>query len=91
VVRVIILYPEAPDAESYARHIDFCRGQVPDAVIRHGRIFGSPAGKPDFSYYSEFEFANREAFGAAGPGLERTAEDAQDLGVGFQVYFAEID
>jgi hypothetical protein len=91
VIRVIILYPEAPEPERYEQHIEFCREQVPDAVIRHGHIFGSPVTKPDFAYYCEFEFADMAAFRAAGPRLGRTAEDAEGLGVDSQVCFAELE
>ena len=91
MVRVFVLYKEEPPAERYAEHVGLSRREVPEATIRHGRIFGSPAGKPDFAYYFEFEFADREAMKRAQEGLTKSAEDAQDVGVPFQVYFAEIE
>jgi hypothetical protein len=90
MVRLFVLYEEEPEAGMYARHVDVCRRAVPGATVRHGRIFGSPQGKPDFAYYFEFEFPDRDAFRAAESGLAQTAEDAQGLGVPFSVYFAEI-
>lgn len=90
MVRVFVLYSEAPEPERYERHVELSRREVPAATIRHGRIFGAPDGKPEFVHYFEFEFADREAFKAAGDGLARSAEDAQELGVPFRVLFAEV-
>jgi hypothetical protein len=91
VVRVFILYPEAPDPEKYEQHVELCRREVPDVAVRHGRVFGSPSGDSDVAYYFEFEFPSREAFKEAGAGLQRTAEDAQRLGIPFHVYFAGVE
>jgi hypothetical protein len=90
MVRLFVLYEEEPEAGPYERHVDVCRREVPGATVRHGRIFGSPHGKPEFAYYFEFEFPDKDAFRAAEGGLAKTAEDAQNLGVPFRVYFAEI-
>src|SRR5207248_10941672 len=60
-------------------------------LMRHGRVFGSPTGKPDLAYYFEYEFADMDAFRRAGDGLQKAAEDAQQMGVEFRVYFAEIE
>ena len=91
MVRVFILYPEAPDAGGYDEHVALCRREVPEATVRHGAVFGSPSGDSDVAHYFEFEFADREAFKAASAGLQRTAEDAQGLGVPFRVYFADVE
>jgi hypothetical protein len=91
LVRVFILYPEAPDPERYEGHVELCRREVPEATVRHGKVFGSPAGESDLAHYFEFEFPDREAFKAAGGGLQRTAEDAQGLGIPFRVYFANVE
>jgi hypothetical protein len=91
MIRVFVLYPEAPDPERYERHVELCRRELPDVPQRHGRVFGSPTGKPDVAYYFEYEFPDMEAFRAAGPGLQKAAQDAQDMGVEFRVYFAEIE
>jgi hypothetical protein len=91
VVRVFVLYSEEPPAERYAEHVELSRREVPEATIRHGRIFGSPAGRPDFAYYFEFEFADRDAMKRAQDGLTKSAQDAQEVGVPFQVYFADVE
>jgi hypothetical protein len=90
MVRVFVLYAEEPDAERYAEHVELNRREVPEATIRHGPIFGSPAGNPDFAYYFEYEFADRDAMKRAQEGLTRAAEDAQEIGVPFKVYFADL-
>jgi hypothetical protein len=91
VIRVFVLYPEAPDPDVYAQHVEFNRREVPGATIRHGRILGTAQGESDVAYYFEFEFADRDAWRAAQDGLMRSAQDAQGLGVPFNVYFAEIE
>jgi hypothetical protein len=91
LVRVFVLYAQEPPAESYEEHVEFNRREVPEATIRHGRIFGSPAGKPAYAYYFEFEFADREAMKRSQAGLLKSAEDAQGVGVPFEVFFAEVE
>ena len=91
MVRVFVLYSEAPPAERYADHVELSRREVPQATIRHGRIFGSPTGEPEYAYYFEYEFSDREAFKAANEGLMKSAADAQEVGVPFKVFFAEVE
>ena len=91
MIRVFVLYPEEPDPGLYAQHVELSRREVPESTIRHGRIFGSPQGDPDFRYYFEYEFADMEAFRGARGGLQKAAEDAQRLGVPFRVYFANVE
>jgi hypothetical protein len=91
VVRVFVLYRQEPPADRYAEHVELSRRAVPEATIRHGRIFGSPAGKPEYAYYFEFEFADREAMKRAQEGLVESADDAADVGVPFEVFFAEVE
>jgi hypothetical protein len=91
VIRVFVLYREAPDPERYAEHVELSRRETPGATIRHGRILGTPTGKSDYAYYFEYEFHDRDAWKAAQDGLVRSAEDAARLGVPFDVYFAEIE
>jgi hypothetical protein len=91
MVRVLVLYSEAPPAERYAEHVELSRREVPDATIRHGRIFGPPTGEPEYAYYFEFEFSDREAFKAANEGLTKSAADAQELGIPFKVFFANVE
>ena len=90
MVRVFVLYSQEPPAERYAEHVELSRREVPEATIRHGRIFGSPAGEPAYAYYFEFEFADREAMKRSQEGLTRSADDARQLGVPFQVLFAGV-
>jgi hypothetical protein len=45
---------------------------------------------PDAAYYFEYEFPDRDAWKEAREGLTAGAEDAQDMGLGFRVYFAEL-
>lgn len=79
--RVIVLYAEEPDADSYAEHAEICR-KVPGAVFRHGRILGSPMGEAPHRYYAEFEFADEETFKTATRGDEfmATGKDAYKRG-----------
>jgi uncharacterized protein (TIGR02118 family) len=91
--RVIILYEQEPDADSYAEHAALCR-QVPSSVFRHGKIFGSPMGEPAHAYYAEWEFADEEAFKAATRSDEFMASGKDAYKRGFPqplVEFAEIE
>jgi hypothetical protein len=92
VIRVFMVYESEPDAERYGRHVQIAR-KVPGATFRHGRVFGSPFGQPDFAYYAEFEFADRESFerGAASPDFKESGKDAMEIGIPFKVHFAEVD
>jgi hypothetical protein len=91
LVRVFVLYRQEPPPERYAEHVELSRREVPEATIRHGRVFGSPAGKPDYAYYFEFEFADREAMKRSQVGLSKSAEDAQGIGTPFEVLFADVE
>jgi len=91
VRRVFVLYPGAPDPERFEQHVERNPREVPTATIRHGRILGTPQGESDIAHYFEYEFPDRETWKAAQDGLVRAAEDAQELGVAFRVYFAEIE
>jgi hypothetical protein len=90
MVRVFVLYSDEPSADRYAEHVELSRREVPEATIRHGRIFGSPQGRPEYSYYFEYEFADRDAMKRAQDGLTKAAEDAQQVGIPFKVFFAEV-
>ena len=90
MIRVFVLYAEAPDPARYEEHVELNRREVPGATIRHGRILGSASGESDVAHYFEYEFPDRDAWKAAQPGLMRAGEDAQGLGVPFKVYFAEL-
>jgi len=67
------------------------RGEGPEATIRPGRILGSPPGQPEYAYYFEYEFADRDAMKRSQDGLMKAAEDAQDVGVPFKVFFADVE
>ena len=90
MIRVFVLYDQEPDPDRYAQHVELSRREVPEATIRHGRILGSPQGEPEYRYYFEYEFADRDAWKRSQEGLMRAAEDAQALGIGFKVFFAEL-
>jgi hypothetical protein len=91
MIRVFVLYAEAPEPEAYAQHVELNRREVPGATMRHGRILGTPKGDSDVAYYFEFEFPDRDAWRQAQDGLMRSAQDAQSLDVPFRVYFAELE
>ena len=92
MIRAIVLYDEAPDADRYAEHVELCRN-VPGATFRHGRVFGAPTGEPKYAYYAEFEFPDMDTFKTAATGEEftTTAKDAMKMGKPFSVMFAEVD
>ena len=62
--RVVVLYDEEPQTDSYAEHVELCK-QVPNGVFRHGKVTGAPMGEPKHAYYAEWEFADKGAFDAA--------------------------
>jgi hypothetical protein len=79
--RVIVLYEQEPDADSYAEHVELCR-QVPNAVFRHGKITGAPMGEPSHAYYAEWEFADEDGFrnGTRSDEFMATGKDAYKRG-----------
>ncbi|TML44239.1 MAG: hypothetical protein E6G19_09565 [Actinobacteria bacterium] len=91
MIRVFVLYPDAPEPDRYEQHVELSRREVPSATIRHGRILGAMQGESNFAYYFEYEFPDRDTWKAAQDGLMKAAADAQGLGIPFHVYFAELD
>ena len=94
MIRALVLYEgRAPDPERYRRHIDDFAVKVPDATFRHGGIFGAAMGEPKFQYYAEFEWPDLESFkeGTRSDGFADSGKDGMEMGIPFQVYFAEID
>jgi hypothetical protein len=91
MVRAFVLYEAEPDPERYERHAELCR-RVEGATFRHGKVFGAPVGEPQFRYYAEFEFPDRDAFKAATrtPEFAATGQDAMAMGVPFHVHFADV-
>ena len=91
MVRAFVLYEEEPEQERYERHAELCR-QVPGGTFRHGKVFGAPMGKPQFPYYAEWEFPDREAFKTASQSGEfmATGKDAMEMGGRFHVLFADV-
>jgi len=91
VIRVFVVYEDEPDPERYARHAELCR-KVPGGTFRQGRVFGAPAGDPEFRYYAEWEFPDMDAFRAAArtPEFAATGRDAMEMGHRFKMHFAEI-
>lgn len=93
MVRVFILYEQEPDPAQYARHVEEYGARVPGATFRHGKVFGSPFGEPDYAYYAEFEFADMESFkqGSRSDEFIGSGRDAAGMGIPFKVHFAEVE
>jgi len=87
-----VVYGADPDPAPYEHHAEPVSTR-PAPTSRHGRVFGAPMGEPSFRYYAEWEFADMDAFKSAARTEEfmATGKDAMDMGVPFQVHFAEID
>ena len=62
--RVIVLYDDVPDSDSYAAHAEVCKA-VPGGVFRYGPVTGSPMGDAKHAFFAEWEFADKAAFDAA--------------------------
>jgi hypothetical protein len=92
VIRAFVLYESAPDADRYEQHAELCR-QVPGCTFRHGAVFGAPLGESRYGYYAEWEFPDMDAFRAAArtPEFAATGKDAVEMGVRFEVAFAEVE
>ena len=92
MVRVFVLYEQQPDAARYEQHAELCR-KVSGGTFRHGKVFAAPMGEPKFRYYAEWEFADMDAFKSAArtPEFMETGKDAMEMGVPFQVHFAEVE
>jgi hypothetical protein len=90
--RVIVLYEQEPEQESYAEHVEVCR-KVPNSVFRHGKVTGAPMGEPAHAYYAEWEFADQDAFksGTRSEEFMATGKDAYKRGFPQpSVEFAEL-
>jgi hypothetical protein len=80
--RVVVLFEDEPDSDSYAEHAELC-AQVPGGVFRHGKVTGAPMGEPAHAYYAEWEFADEQAFQNAIRSDEfmATGKDGRDRGL----------
>jgi hypothetical protein len=92
MVRAFVLFESEVDPEHYRRHIDDFASKVSCRAIRHGKIFGSPFGEPQFRQYAEFEWDDMESFKAGTNSEEFAASgaDAMKMGVPFVVHFTEL-
>jgi hypothetical protein len=92
MVRVFVVYEEEPDPARFEQHAELCR-RVEGGTFRHGRVFGAPMGEPRFRYYAEWEFPDMATFNTASrsPAFMETGNDAMEMGLRFQVHFAEIE
>ena len=93
MVRAIVLFEAEPEPERYQQHVDEFGSKVPCKALRHGRIFGSPFGEPQFRHYAEFEWDDMDSFkeGANSPEFAAAGEDAMAMGIPFTVHFASIE
>jgi hypothetical protein len=92
MVRVLVTYEREPAAERYARHVADFASRVPHATFRHGRVFGNPFAEPAYAYFAEFEFEDMDAFkeGSRSEEFAASGRDAMEMGIPFQVHFAEV-
>jgi hypothetical protein len=88
-----MLYEAVPDPERYRQHVEEYALEVDCAAFRHGKVFGSPFGEPQFAYYAEFEWGDRESFKAAANSAEFAASgaDGMAMGIPFTVHFVGIE
>ena len=91
MIRVFVVYEGEPDPARYEEHVALCE-KVEGATFRHGKVFGTPVGEPNFRYYAEFEFVDMDAFKAAArtPEFTATGVDAREMGIPAQAYFADV-
>ncbi len=92
MMKAVVLYEEAPDAERYAQHVELCH-KVPGATFRHGRVTGAPVGDAAHAYYAEFEWPDKESFkqGVSSPEFAESGKDAMAMGKRFSVEFVSLD
>ena len=93
MVRMAVLYEREVDPDRYKRHLEEFVSKVECQAFRHGKAFGSPFDKPAFAYYAEFEWADMDAFKATARTEEFAAsgKDAMEMGIPFQVHFANVE
>ena len=91
MIRAFVVYEAEPDPARFEQHAELCR-RVPGGTFRHGKVFAAPTGEPAFRHYAEWEFADMGAFKAAARTEEfmATGRDAMEMGIPFQVHFADV-
>ncbi len=91
MVRAMVMYEQAPDAERYEQHIrDFV---TPLGVpFRHGPVRSTVVGEQKFAYCGEFEFTDMDHFRsvASSPGFGAAGKDAAEMGIPFSVSVVEL-
>ena len=93
MIRAFVLFEGEVDPERYQRHVDDFASKVECSAFRKGKIFGSPFGEPKFRHYAEFEWDDMESFKAAvnSPEFAESGKDAMEMGIPFNVHFANIE
>ena len=93
MIRAIIQYESEPDPERYQQHLEEFTAPVECSAFRHGKVFGSPFGDPEYRYYAEFEWDDMESFKAAASSdaFAASGKDAMAMGIPFTVHFASIE
>lgn len=93
MIRVIVQYESEPDPERYRQHVEEFVRPVECTAFRHGRVFGSPFGEPEYRYYAEFEWPDMESFQAAArsEAFAASGKDALAMGIPSTVHFVEIE
>ena len=91
MIRAFVVYEGEVDLARYEDHLAFVH-RVPDATFRHGKVFGAPTGRPEFHYYAEFEYPDRETFerSMSSPEMNKAVQDALAMNVPFKVHFTEL-
>jgi hypothetical protein len=93
MIRVIVQYESEPDPERYRQHVEEFVRPVECAAFRHGKVFGSPFGEPEYRYYAEFEWPDMESFQAAArsDAFAASGKDGMAMGTPLSVHFVEIE
>jgi uncharacterized protein (TIGR02118 family) len=91
--RAFVIYQGEVDPARYEQHVPLCNAVPGATAFRHGPVFGAPMGEPEFHYYAEFEYPDRETLESSvrSPEMGATVKDAMAMGVPFKVHFAELD
>ena len=93
MIRAIIQYESEPDPERYQQHLEEFTAPVECSAFRHGKVFGSPFGDPEYRYYAEFEWDDMESFKAAAnsDAFAAAGKDAMEMGIPMTVHFVAVE